>query len=336
MIKVSVIVPVYNQEQYLSQCLDSICVQTLKTIEIICVNDGSTDGSLSILLEYQKKDSRICIINQENKGLGAARNVGVLAAHGDYLVFVDSDDFVEVTMLEKLYWKAVTNDADVVLCNFSTFDTITKKTVIYRDSKYYHHLEEKGCFCALEEPDIVRNIGVWDRIYKHSFVEAYKLNNPEGVVYEDALFSFQTLIFAKRICVLNQSLYYYRKNTGKAITDHEILNDAYKFDFIKNALEIKHFLMQEGVYLNFRDSYVVYILQNALWHQSNIMSYCCFNEFFHQIDQLLDHQELCMALKNKYLSWKVKLYILELRFHVCLLCYSIFFLKRKKIRGKLN
>ena len=100
---VSVLIPVYNVEKYLERCLDSILKQTLTKIEIICVNDGSTDNSLSILKEYQKKDSRIIIVNKENGGLPSARNAGLDRAEGKYVGFVDSDDYIEPNMFQKLY-----------------------------------------------------------------------------------------------------------------------------------------------------------------------------------------------------------------------------------------
>uniref|UniRef100_UPI003864C4B3 glycosyltransferase family 2 protein n=1 Tax=Methanobrevibacter sp. TaxID=66852 RepID=UPI003864C4B3 len=118
MCDVSVIIPVYNVEKYLKECLDSVCNQTLANIEIICVNDGSTDNSLAILNEYAQKDGRIKIISQENQGLGAARNRGLEDASADYVYFLDSDDYIELTTLEKLFNNAVSNSSDVVLFKF--------------------------------------------------------------------------------------------------------------------------------------------------------------------------------------------------------------------------
>ena len=106
--KVSVVVPVHNTEQYLRQCLDSLVSQTLREIEIICVDDGSSDGSLAILQDYAALDSRVCIIEQESVGAGPARNAGLDAALGEYIAFLDSDDFFEPSMLEEAYVSGVT------------------------------------------------------------------------------------------------------------------------------------------------------------------------------------------------------------------------------------
>ena len=115
-VKVSVIVPVYNSEKFLTQCLESICNQTLKEIEVICVDDGSTDSSPEILEMFAKKDSRIQVLHQKNLYAGVARNIGKACAKGKYLVFWDSDDFFAPDALEKMYHKCITDDADICVC----------------------------------------------------------------------------------------------------------------------------------------------------------------------------------------------------------------------------
>lgn len=337
-IKISVIVPVYNQEKYIKKCFDSIQNQTLREIEIICVNDGSTDESLHMLEQIQATDERVAIITQKNKGLGAARNVGMLAAKGKYLAFVDSDDFIERTILEKLYQKAESSCADVVLCNFQTYDEKTGETKVYRDDEFYKYLAQKQTFTAKEEPKILLSIGVWDRIYRREFVEQNGLKNPEGVIYEDALFSYQTLILAKRLAAVSNPLYFYRKNSGQAITDKEVYIDKYKFDFLKNGREIRKFLRtvdQEGRFL---DVFERYLLTNALWHQSNIMQYRRFQIFFKKIRTLVTKRQLIRHLKDKEFSWKTKIYMLMLILETPLACYGLFFwkhIKRKREEFKV-
>ena len=114
--KVSVIIPVYNVEKYLSECLDSVVNQTLKDIEIICVNDGSPDGSAAILEEYAQKDNRIKVITQENRGLSEARNSGLKIASGEYIAFLDSDDYIDLKFFEQLYKRGIESNSDVVVC----------------------------------------------------------------------------------------------------------------------------------------------------------------------------------------------------------------------------
>ncbi len=123
--KVSIIIPVYNVEKYLKECLNSVVNQTLKEIEIICVDDGSTDNSLSILEEYAKKDNRINLLKQENSGAGAARNKGLDSARGEYIYFLDSDDFLELNAIEILYNQIAKNQADICFFKFYKYNQQT-------------------------------------------------------------------------------------------------------------------------------------------------------------------------------------------------------------------
>ena len=120
-IKISIIIPVYNVEDYLSQCLDSVLSQDFDDFEVICVNDGSTDNSLIILEKYAKLDSRIKIISQINGGLGSARNTGLKHANGEYVMFIDSDDYISEGSLKKIYYNAVSNNSDIVIFEFCQF-----------------------------------------------------------------------------------------------------------------------------------------------------------------------------------------------------------------------
>jgi glycosyltransferase involved in cell wall biosynthesis len=128
-IKVSVIIPVYNVEKYIKKSLESVMNQTLKEIEIICVNDGTKDNSRKIIEEYAQKDERIKIIDKENGGLSSARNAGMEIARGEYLGFVDSDDWIEETMYEKLYEKAKADESQMVICAVHKYDDKSKKIV---------------------------------------------------------------------------------------------------------------------------------------------------------------------------------------------------------------
>ena len=130
--KISVIVPVYNGEEFLSQCLDSILAQTLQDIEILCVNDGSTDNSLKILKGYAKKDKRIQIINQKNQGLSASRNNAMKIAKGEYLSFVDADDYINKQFLEELYNSAIKENADIALGNIIRVENGEKPWLCYK------------------------------------------------------------------------------------------------------------------------------------------------------------------------------------------------------------
>jgi glycosyltransferase involved in cell wall biosynthesis len=287
--KVSVIIPVYNVQNYLKGCLKSVMNQTLTEIEIICVDDGSTDSSGQLLDQFAKIDKRIIVIHRENGGLSIARNTGIEAARGEYLGFVDSDDFIDEEMYEKLYASAKKHDSDVVVTNLHLYLDDTRQILSYRDIVRLYQLERESAFAAIEQPDIVKFIGVWDKLYRRSFIEKYHLRNPEKRIYEDALFTFQTLVLASRISVVSEPLYYYRKNTGSAITDKEKVNDNYKRDFLLNSKEIRAFLTQHGLYTAFSKAYLEYQFEFALFHQSNIASKPYFFSYFKDMrDMLLD------------------------------------------------
>ena len=333
-IKLSVIVPVYNTEKYLQQCLDSILSQTLHELEVICVDDGSTDSSPQILQYYSQKDSRVRIITKENDGLGAARNTGIEAAHGEYIGFVDSDDVIDQDYFGFLYQTAVANAADVILGNINLYFDDTGLEKVFQDCTMLKVSHNKETFSAFDVPEIVERIGVWDRIYKREFISKYNLRNPEHVIYEDAPFSFQTLVLAERISLCSDAVYKYRKNTGIAITDKEVWNDKYKFDFVKNARSIKLFLQSEGVYDIYKPYFLRYFIKNALWHQSNFMKYEEFRRFWHEVTSIITKQECNEILadsKHMY-PWKSKIYTFLLFLENPRICYIAFW--KKRIRRK--
>lgn len=286
--KISIVVPVYNVEKYLGKCLDSLLNQTIKDYEIICVNDGSTDNSLEILKEYAKRDDRIKIISQENAGLGAARNVGIKAAKGTYLGFVDSDDFVDPTLYEKAISRAERNKSDVVIFNVYLYFTDSCEKVIFRDKRFYSLLESEGYFTAVEHPRVINCIGVWDKIYRRDFIMANEILNPEKRIYEDVLFTIKTLTLAKRISVISDPLIYYRKNTGVSIVDKEVKTDYFKFDFLKNLKECKEFLTSIGLYAHYRLDFLAFQSIWIMFHQSNMQTKDSYIEFERVLSSILE------------------------------------------------
>ena len=208
--KVSVIIPVYNTENYLRKCLDSVCNQTLKDIEIICINDCSTDSSLEILKEYSSKDSRIKLIDfKENKGAAVARNTGIDEAQGVYIGFVDSDDFIDLDFYEKLYKKAVETNADAV----------KGKIKIHSDSPNV----EKEVFYDNND-DIKTNKAYFyhsfsTAIYNTNFIKTNNIHFPEGLNYfEDPYFSILATLHYKKIKTVDNTKYYYVTREYSACT----------------------------------------------------------------------------------------------------------------------
>ena len=213
MIKVSIIVPVYNTEKYLAKCLDSLINQILQDIEIVCVNDGSTDNSLDILNEYASKDSRIKIINQENKMQGAARNAGTTIATGEYIGFVDSDDWVDLDYYEKLYNCAKKYDSDIALAtNVRVKKDSTKKRLNITEEKTYKTLQEKIDVC-----EQWRNECPTNKIYRLEMLRKNHIKWPEMMYCEDKLFTMKAIYYANGIVTVPDTYYYYYWNPKSTV-----------------------------------------------------------------------------------------------------------------------
>lgn len=240
--KVTVIIPVYNVEQYLEECMDSVIRQTLKELEILCINDGSTDHSLEILERYAKEDARIRIISQENGGYGKAMNQGLSAATGEYIGIVEPDDYVPIDMYEALYEKAKDNDLDFVKADFYRFVTAENgnKELFYNhlslNTEDYNHV-----FNPSETPEAIRFImNTWSGIYKKTFLDAYQIRHQEtpGASFQDNGFWFQTFIYAKRAMILDTPYYMNRRdNPNSSVNNREkvyCINQEY--DYIKDIL----------------------------------------------------------------------------------------------------
>ena len=208
--KISVIVPVYNVEKYLRQCLDSIVDQTFEDIEIIVLNDGSTDGSLGIVNEYVAKDKRIKVIDKPNEGLGKTYNRGIEAATGEYIGFVESDDWIELDMYEVLHGIAKTHDVDVVKSSFIRFDDETCKD----DSVLGipEHIVER-VLNPRQNPEVfILQSSVWSAIYKREFLNEHNIRFLEspGASYQDTAFNFKVWAMAKKVYLTTRLLVHYR------------------------------------------------------------------------------------------------------------------------------
>jgi glycosyltransferase involved in cell wall biosynthesis len=213
---VSIVVPVYNVEKYLRQCLDSILCQTLTNIEIICVNDGSTDKSLTILKEYANKDPRVQIIDKENSGYGHSMNLGFQRCTGEYIGVIESDDFAKPEMFEVLYNIAAKNDLDVARCHFFTFkqrDGSIKKIDLENVESNVLINPQDDLLSFLQWPS------VWANIYKRSFIQQNNLKFLEtpGASYQDTSFSFKVYACAQKMMLVPEALIYYRIHAESSI-----------------------------------------------------------------------------------------------------------------------
>lgn len=209
--KISVIIPVYNVESYLPSCLDSVMKQTLSDIEIICVNDGSQDSSRAILEEYRKMDSRVVVINKENSGYGQSMNVGLAVATGEYIGIVESDDFAETDMFEKLYQVACLSEAEVVKSNYFAYQYVDGNINEFVESlwgceynKIFSPNEDKRIFFAPQT--------IWSAIYKREFLLQNDIlfNETPGASYQDIAFTFKVWAMAERAILIRDAFLHYR------------------------------------------------------------------------------------------------------------------------------
>ena len=219
MAKVSVIIPVFNTEKYLRQCLDSVVNQTLKEIEIICVDDGSTDSSSAILAEYAAKDARVKVITRPKTNAGAARNAGLAIATGEYLGFVDSDDWCELSLFEKAYTKAKAEDADLVFWRYATYDERLRRVI----SQGARSAVLKSISGKFKCRDLDRqaftfiNLAPWTKLVRQSLIKANRITFQEIERANDVRFGCMALAVANSICEIDYSGYVYRIGTGTSL-----------------------------------------------------------------------------------------------------------------------
>ena len=243
--KVSIIISAYNVEKYLRQCLDSAINQTLKDIEIICVNDGSTDTSLEILKEYVRKDNRINLIDQKNEGAGAARNTGLDAANGKYVHFLDGDDWLERDAMEILHDKAVSDDLDIL-----KFDRFTYNDTTGGSSRleYFDGKQLPNVFSSKSIPFIfnIASSTAWNKLYRHSFLKEKNIRFQNLKTCNDIYFAFAAIALADRVSIINKPLISWRVNHANSTTSnrgvhweciffaYEKLREDLKYIFDKN------------------------------------------------------------------------------------------------------
>lgn len=215
--KVSVIIPVYNAREYLIPCIESVRNQTLKEIEIICVNDGSTDRSLEQLKQYEAKDSRVSVYSKPNAGYGHTINYGIQRSRGKYIVIVESDDFIDAEGIERLYCCAEMNEAEYVRSNYYEFREGRDKRNESLQGFPYHKV-----FSAAKTPSLFFAIEVspWACIYKKDFLDEnhIRMNETPGAAFQDNSWQFLVLLKAERIVFLEEAFYHYRMdNEGSSI-----------------------------------------------------------------------------------------------------------------------
>lgn len=290
--KVSVIIPVYNVEKYLKKCLDSVTNQTLSDIEIICINDGSTDNSFQILKEYALKDNRIKIIMQKNQGQGIARNNAIDIANGEYLSFVDPDDWLELNALEILYFFSLKNDTQIVQFNYKEYKQRTKKyknRLFYKKIKKLYHFNitktqyynlqqlKKGCLCNLD-------LHAWAHFYNSSFVKKNGIKFAPSKNGEDHLFTNGAKLLSDKIYYVNQTLYNYRCHDKSAVNTRSDEN----FAVFNNIKLMKNFIIQHNLWKELENEFYYYQKKVLIWQYNQT-----------PLNRLEEYNSLCKTVLNE-------------------------------------
>ena len=267
--KISVIVPCYNAEKYLKECLDSIVNQTLKDIEVICINDGSKDNTLNILEKYAQKDNRIKVYSQENKGPGISRNLGIEVANGDFISLLDSDDIFELNMLEELYKTATERNTDILICRSIEYINNEKRLQESTWTIKDELLPTKKVFNRTDIPKYIMNFCVgwaWDKLYNTNFIKKHNLKFPSLHNAEDAAFVYPSLVLAERISILDKTLIIHRKSSNSL----EMRRDESCTCFIEAARLIKNKLEHENKYNEIEQSFINEFVEHSLWQYDTL------------------------------------------------------------------
>lgn len=283
--KVSIVVPIYNMEDYLDRCLQSLLGQSLREIEIIAVNDGSRDFSLELLQKYARQDSRITIIDKANGGVSAARNDGVLAARGQYIGFVDPDDWVHESMYEQLYHAAAEEDSDIAMCTYvREFETHSKEKRFDMPDKQTYRADELQAKMLrrlvgplkeeLAKPENLDAWGtVWSKLYRAELIKDHGLKFMDLAVIgsnEDTLFNIHAFYYAKSFVFLNRPLYHYWRSNTESITS--TYNPALQYKFDRLYAAIQSFISEKQLNDEYRTAFNNRICMNVLGLGLNIMS----------------------------------------------------------------
>ena len=248
--KFSIIIPVYNVENYLRKCLDSIVAQTFNDFEVICINDGSTDNSLAILNEYANKDSRFKVISQINQGQGVARNNGIELARGEYLGFVDPDDWVETNLLEEVLKKSLEANADIIEFNFYEVyeadfrEKLHKRRVSVKENVVFDFRIDKKYLFG-------NDLMVWNKFFKLDFIKRNGIKFAKSKRSEDTIFSIKSLVFAEKITYLNRPMYHYLIRKNSSVNSISLEN----LKVVDCFFEVKEFLCESNLFSTYKKEF---------------------------------------------------------------------------------
>lgn len=343
--KLSIIISIYNCEKYLEKCINSILFQTFKDFELILVDDGSTDNSRKICDLFADKDKRIKVLHKKNQGVSIARNEGINIASGEYITFVDADDWIELEAYENLIDEIEKSNADLIIYNFNKCineknikNLFLENDVVLKNKEDIHLLQAKLLATNMKNIEIFNKkvIGLgfpWNKIYKREIIKKYNLKfeiKNKGTIFEDVLFNYKYLEYVKVVKITNKSLYNYRiisNSASRKYTDNifEINNILFK-ELLKyenlhthdkyyyNSLYIRiinNFFFATKVYLCNKDNKDLYF--KRFKKLKNYLKSDIYNKAFNKVD-------------SKYCNLKIKLFKILIKFRLYFLIYNCIYM----------
>ena len=313
--EISIIVPVYNVEPYLRQCLDSVLAQSFANFELILIDDGSKDNSGAICNEYAARDDRIHVIHQKNKGQGYARNVGIDQAKGKYIIFLDSDDYWLPSTLEILYAEAERNQTQVIVFGARLFweDEEESKT-----DRFYRHTVDNGIVCSgtdrLKKTMDAKEYHSepWSRFCLLDYIRKAGLRFDEGIIHEDVRFSFLSILYAERVECIDEQLYQYRQWSGSTMNSKSV-----------RASAIGYHICLDGL-LDVFESHSCSLEEEALLRRYCIFRSTCIRDIYIQALKLREWKTARWIQRDTRQTLKRLRTIPDLPFSVMLTTYSLF------------
>ena len=309
---VSIIIPIYNVESYLRECLDSILAQTYKNLEVILIDDGSTDSSGAIAKEYASKDIRIHYFYQENQGAGSARNKGLEKANGEWVLFFDSDDFMRADSIALLAERARTTNAQITIAASNALHQI--KIIPMPKWLQFKFIPNKTTFNYKDMPKHIFGFCVgwaWDKLYRRDFLLTHNLSFQNLPSTNDLSFTFTSLILADTITCLDTVLFTHRINVPTSL---ESTRDKTPLSFIEAIRLWKENLIRAGVYAEVKESYINWSFDFAMWYLESLNSTQAKDRVFVALRKTLKELDITIASMRYFRSEKNYKRFLYLRY----------------------
>ncbi len=324
---VSVIIPVYNAGKYVGQCLDSLLAQKEESMEIICVNDGSCDNTETVLNDYKLRDKRIKVIWQENKGAGAARNLGLSLACGKYTIFLDADDIFEKDMISDMFVCARVNNADTVICLADSFSDVTGKTAAGWTMPV-ELLNGQFVFSPYEKRDRLFQLvqgWPWDKMFRTEYIKKLGISYPDLPNSQDLVFVFQALVFSKRIAVVNEVLVHRRIHNACSISNSRALCMDAPFRAVEQVLSS---FERRGVLSDYKLSFYKWVLGFWMWHLDTLPDMARKECYIRMKREWFPQMRFCQFPKEVYQGFLYRRFVL-----IRILPYCIYNALKKLKKG---